>query len=236
MNRNTLAAIFIIALITLPGCRKPPIPQTMFKGKILVDATKDGGGWWYPQSAATGFSAVAPHQGTCLATYLRDIGYQVDELPRGNVITWSQLKNYTKVIRAGGPDKYSAQELIAYDSFLNRSSSLLLISEYLRDGQYDNLSEHLGLKLTGAIEGSITRFRQHPVTLGVSSINFIMGSAVAVTKETDNVTPLGWLSSNDAMVMGILYHPKSKIFFLGDINGIEQLPQPFVSNLVKWLY
>jgi hypothetical protein len=36
--------------------------------------------------------------------------------------------------------------------------------------------------------------------------------------------------------MEILHHSKSKIFFLGEINGIEMVPQPSVSNLVTWAF
>jgi hypothetical protein len=30
--------------------------------------------------------------------------------------------------------------------------------------------------------------------------------------------------------------PNAKIFFLGEINGIEAVPQPFVSHLVQWAF
>jgi len=36
-------------------------------------------------------------------------------------------------------------------------------------------------------------------------------------------------------VMGILNYPKSKVFFIGDTNGLEVQPQPFIDNLIKWM-
>ena len=202
----------------------------------MVDATKDGGVWWSPQSGGGGFSVNAEHQGKKLANYLRSLGYQVDELPSGGVITWSQLKQYNKVIKAGSYGNYSSQELLAYDSFLSKRSSLMLLNEYLRGDQSDNLSEHLGLRMSGAIDGTIIKFLPHPVTTGVTPVRYIAGSSVSTTIKNDKIIVLGWLDKNDEAVMGILQHPTSKIFFIGDTNGIEEVPQPLVSNLVKWLY
>jgi hypothetical protein len=36
--------------------------------------------------------------------------------------------------------------------------------------------------------------------------------------------------------MGFLHHSKARVFFIGDTNGIEQVPQPFTNNLVQWLF
>jgi hypothetical protein len=48
-----------------------------------------------------------------------------------------------------------------------------------------------------------------------------------------NVQVLGRLPSGEA-VMGVLSRGDAKLFFIGDMNGIQQLPQPFVQNLVAW--
>ena len=39
---------------------KPPTDLPVSKS-ILVDASKDGGGWWFPQSSATGFTTFNQH-------------------------------------------------------------------------------------------------------------------------------------------------------------------------------
>ena len=57
--------------------------------KILVDASHDGGGWWFPQAGS--YSANLPHQGKALADLLRSRGFTVDELPRDILITDSIL-------------------------------------------------------------------------------------------------------------------------------------------------
>lgn len=236
MNRTSFTTVFVIVVIIFSACVKPKNIDPVISNKILVDASKDGGGWWFPQGGSPNFSTTAEHQGKKLADYLRTLGYQVDELPRGSVVTWNQLKEYTKIIRAHSMGDYSPLEIAAYDSFLSRPSSLMLISEYLRDNERDNLSEHLGLNLAGILQGTVAKFFPHPITAGVNSINYIAGSSLSGIIKSDKITVLGWLNTNNAPVMGILQHPKARIFFIGDINGLEQVPQPFVSNLVKWLF
>ena len=49
----------------------------------------------------------------------------------------------------------------------------------------------------------------------------------------NEATILGWLNGT-VPVMGVVTSYPAKIFFIGDINGIEQVPQPFVDNLIAW--
>src|SRR3954453_17646048 len=64
--------------------REDSILALRLETTILVDASKDGGTWWFPQ-APPFFSDLADHQGKAIADYLRSVGYQIDELPRGAV-------------------------------------------------------------------------------------------------------------------------------------------------------
>jgi len=36
-------------------------------------------------------------------------------------------------------------------------------------------------------------------------------------------------------VMGVLNYPNSRVFFIGDMNGLEIQPQPFINNLINWM-
>ena len=221
--------------------------------RILVDASHDGGVWWFPQSDTSGFSDSQPHQGKALADFLRTLGFKVDELPRGAEITKSLLRSYNKIIRAGKYGVYTASELAAYDEYLNGSSSLILISEYLRPGQTDELAERLGIHFVGMAEGNVTRFAEHEITNGATPFYYNAGSVIMDTTSNTLMEFLGWLSEDayvdlndnnkhDANeptgmpVMGILHHPKSKVFFIGEINGLETVPQPLVANLVSWAF
>ena len=101
--------VVLIALI-FTGCQKPvefgevlssqdrsPFTDLSNDKYILVDASKDGGVWWFPQGA--GFSEDADHQGQAFANYLRSLGFHVDELPRGEIITDQLLEKYSRIIR-----------------------------------------------------------------------------------------------------------------------------------------
>lgn len=224
---------------------------SLSSNRILVDASKDGGVWWFPQRSPD-YNISAYHQGQKLANYLRSQGFAVDELAIGVNITNDVLSRYDKVIRACAITRYTNDEIAAYETFLNRGSSLLLCQDHLKNFPNDMLSKHLGVDFAGVGGTSVTEFSQHAITAGVSNIPYMVGSAIA-NKDKSNMTILGSLSADDyvdmngnnikdagdliaAPVMGILHHPKSKIFFIGDVNGIEQIPQPFTQNLVGWLF
>ena len=219
---------------------KPTVNSPASKS-ILVDASKDGGGWWFPQSPLTGFSVTNSHQGTALADYFRNLGYQVDELPRGAIITSELLDKYSKVIRPTAFFSYSTEEIKAYTSFLNRSSSLLLVSDHMMNTVNDHLSASLGLVFEGAYWGPITSFQPHAITTRVTSVEYIAGSVIK-SWDPSKITVLGYQNiqsgseTTGVAAMGIVHHPSSRIFFIGDVNVIEQVPQPFISNLSNWLF
>jgi hypothetical protein len=197
---------------------------------VLVDASHDGGVWWFPQ--AGGFDVRAPHQGKALADYLRSRGYTVAELGRDATVSVEALLAYPVVVRTGNYGAYAEAELGAYRQFAVCSRTLILLGEFLRDGQRDALANALGIPLTGWVNGVISTFARHTTTSGVASVPYLAGSVLAPGYDPA-VQVLGWLASGEP-VMGVLERGSSKIFFLGDVNGIEQVPQPLVSNLIAW--
>jgi hypothetical protein len=245
-------SLFFISVLAITGCKKDNdcFDKNTSK-KILVDASKDGGVWWYPQGPKNNDPNVY-HQGQKLANYLRGLGYQVDELASGTRVSGSILQGYSKVIRAAAIYQYLPEEIEAYDTFLSQKSSLMLIQDHLANHPNDMLSKHLNVEFAGAGGTAITKFNSHAITKGVFSVPYIAGSGI-VNTDKSHMTILGSLADTDfidinnngrldssdliaAPVMGILHHPTSKIFFIGDINGIEQVPQPFTENLVNWLF
>jgi hypothetical protein len=206
---------------------------------VLVDPTHDGGVWWFPQAASSpdGFNPDAPHQGQALANYLRAQGYTVTELGRGATLPTDSMRTYATVIRAGywydaDHPGYSAADLAAYEAYLACGRTLVLLGEFLRDGRRDDVADALGIPLTGIITSTITDFTAHTVTTGVSSAPFIAGSYLE-SESNNKIQVLGRLPSGEA-VMGVLAKGDAKVFFIGDMNGIQQLPQPLVQNLVAW--
>jgi len=206
---------------------------------ILIDASRDGGTWWYPQQERTGFSSEGNHQGKYLADYLKSQGYKIMELHRGVTITDDLLSRYRFVIRAGGFGSYTPDELSAYSRFLSREVSLLLLQDHLANSNNDELCRMLDLNFKGSISGTVRNFVPHPIT-EYASLNFIAGSYLD-QPDLSKITLLGYLNgsqTNDSTsygVLGIRNHPTARIFFIGDVNGLEQAPQPLTTNLFKWL-
>lgn len=220
--------------------------------RILVDASREGGVWWFPQSEGTGFSQAAPHQGKALADYMRSQGFQVDELPRTVTISDSLLNQYDRVIIAGSVYSDDA-DIQKYLRFIDRPTSLVLIGEYLRANGRNPLAERLGIHFAGTAFGNVTRFAAHPITQGATPFFFNAGAVVIDTTSNPRIQFLGWLESDAYVdlngngtrdpdepagmpVMGLVQEPKSKVFFLGELNGLEGVPQPLVSNLVAWAF
>ena len=206
---------------------------------VLVDPSHDGGVWWFPQSATTpdGFDPQSAHQGRALAQYLRGKGYTVTELGRGATLPTDSMRTYATVIRAGyyydaSHPGYSAADIAAYRAYLDCPRTLVLLGEFLRDGRRDVLADSIGIPLTGIITSTITDFTPHELTKGISSVPFIAGSFLE--RESDAaIQVLGRLPSGEG-VMGVLTKPNAKVFFIGDTNGIQDVPQPLVQNLVAW--
>jgi len=220
--------------------------------KILIDASHDGGVWWYPQSQATGFNPKEWHQGQHFADILREKGFEVDELGRGAELTEEMFFGYYIIIRANGFQAYTAKELEVYTRLVDRGMNMAFFTDHKKNDPVDELGDHLGLKFEGIANGIVTTFASHLITKNISSIDYIAGSVLTNSKQNPDIKVLGWLSEDDYAdlnfngvkdnnepsappVMGILKYPKSHIFFIGDINGLEVIPQPFIDNLIKWM-
>lgn len=219
--------------------------------RVLVDASRDGGGWWFPQGPPD-FDPQQYHQGTRLAEYIRNRGYEVDELPRGAEVTDSLLSQYRFVIVAGKYLPPDETELAAYDTFLERPVGVIYISEYLRPGRHDILAERLGIQFAGIAKGWVNQFAEHPVTDGATPFFYKAGS-VLLNAEDPDIEVLAWLDAdvyadmndNDrhdagepygAPVMGRLNHQSARVIFIGEINGLEGVPQPLTDNLITWVF
>jgi hypothetical protein len=216
---------------------------------VLIDSSRDGGVWWFPQS--TGFDSNAPHQGKAVADYLRQRKLVVTELPRPFAITSSLLQKFRVVIRAGQFGAYSSAELEAYRRYVSQGGRLILLSEFHRPGETDPLAQTFGLDFRGTSRGEnvMNRFTKHPITSGLSPIEYRVGSGLFAVPPS--ATILGYLSEstfidlNDngeidpgepigAPVMGVMRFGKGQIFFLGDTNTMELVPQPLIDNLLRF--
>ena len=220
--------------------------------KILVDASHDGGVWWFPQGEDTGFDPDEPHQGQSFANVLRDKGFEVTELGRGVELTEEMFFGHYIVLRAGGLQHYTDNELEVYTKLIERGMNMVFFTDHKNNDPVDELGDLLGLDFKGVAFGTITTFGQHEITANIESIDYIAGSIIANADENPNIEVLGWLSEDDFAdlnfngvkdvdepvappVMGILSYPKSRVFFIGDMNGLQIQPQPFIDNLINWM-
>ncbi len=237
--KNKMFYILLLSIFNY-GCARSGLElpcRDSQKNKILIDASHDGGVWWFPQSSITGFFDSVNHQGKALADFLRNKGFIVDELRSNTLITYTMLQGYDKVIRAGGYGLYQESEIAAYEKFLTGNSSLFLISEFKRPGETDQLTKRIGIDFDGTYYGNVNLYATHSITAGAAPFYYNAGSIVTNVSSNPQIQILAWLDNNSSLpVGGILKHPTSKIFFLGDLNGIELTPQPFTSNIINWLF
>ncbi len=216
------------------------------KRRILVDASRDGGVWWFPQSGP--FHVGAAHQGKALADHLRELRHTVRELPRPTTITPALLANFDIVIRIAGKGPYTAAELAAYDAWVSQGGGLLLCAEHHAS---DGLAAHFGLQFSGITRGQqvLSKFAPHPVTVGVGPIPYGAGSGLVSHPPSASV--LGWLSAstfldldNDGVKdpgessapagLGVMPWGRGKVVFSGDANLWEKVPQPLLRNTLRW--
>jgi VWFA-related protein len=94
--------------------------------RVLVDASKDGGVWWFPQGPPN-FNPNNNHQGKAAADSMRARGWEVVELPRGNLITPELLKGFDIVIRPTVFFSYTQSEVIAYKEAVAAGVKMLSI-------------------------------------------------------------------------------------------------------------
>jgi hypothetical protein len=176
---------------------------------------------------------------------------RVTELPRPYIIDSALLAGFRLVIRAGQYGTYNASELAAYRQYVSRGGRLILLTEFHRPGESDLLAQMFGLEFRGISRGEniVNRFTKHAITKGLSQIPYGVGSGLFGTPPS--ATILGYLSEstyidlNDnkvqdpgepsgAPVMGVMRFGQGQIFFMGDTNTIEDVPQPLVDNLLQF--
>lgn len=220
--------------------------------RILVDASRDGGVWWFPQWAQEGgFDFTLPHQGKDLADYFRSMGYRVDELPRPYFVTPALLQGYDIVVRASGFGSYAAEEIAAYQQYVQAGGKLLLLGDHMLNLADDPLALGFGLEFAGITRGEnlLDSLVAHPITAGVGPLGYGVGSGLVAYPASAQL--LGFLSVGSYLdvnengvqdagepsappVLGILPYGTGRVVFCGDVNMWEWIPQPLVQNVLAW--
>lgn len=221
--------------------------DTRIKRHILVDASRDGGVWWSPQTGP--FDPTANHQGKQLADFFKSLGHKVTELPRPYMITAVLLADYDIVIRAVGFDSYTAAEITAYRDYVLNGGNLLLLADHHAN---DGLSVGFGLHFQGVTRGPnmLTNYIAHPLTNGVGSLFYNVGSGLtsypAGAQIIGRLSAASYLDLNDnnvkdptepsgPSVLGVMTLGKGRIVFCGDTNLWLNVPQPLTNNFLAWV-
>jgi hypothetical protein len=219
--------------------------DTRIKRYILVDASRDGGVWWFPQAGP--FDPLVEHQGKALAEYLRLLGHKVLELPRSYTITAELLADYDIVIRAVGLGEYAPTEIDAYLDYVQKGGNLLLLADH---GPPDGLAISFGLTFEAATRGEnlLNNYVAHPITTGVGPLFYNCGGGLTSSGTAQilgRLSNLSYLDLNNngvkdpndpsgPPVLGVMSYGSGRVVFCGDTNLWEAVPQPLTDNVLRW--
>ena len=264
-ERLAVAGVLVVAACTEGGVPGPEIPDDppnpastiayprapgTARGRILVDASRDGGVWWFPQYPS--FDPALPHQGLALADYLRSLDYDVDVLPRPQLVTSELLGGYDLVIRANGFGRYAASEIQAYGDYVSGGGRLLLLGDHMRYAPPDSLASSFGITFAGVTRGDnlLDDFAAHPITQDVVPLYYMVGSAIVglpgEAQALGRLSAASYVDLNDnsaqdanegsaPVVLAALSFGNGRVVVFGDTNLWQQVPQPLVGNVLVWL-
>ncbi len=201
--------------------------------KIVIDASRDGGTWWFPQRES-GFDSSKPHQGKALVEYLKKFTPTVVEIVQGGVIT-NQLTDATVVVRFNvNGEPYSPQEVTAYKNYVENGGRVLLVYAAPVKGPPDAVAETFGIRVGQRAETPfIKKWANDPITVGLKDVPFTCGSVISVYPKT--AIQLGMMA-NGQSVFGVVEVGKGKVVYLGSIAPLLSMSQPFVENVFSELF
>jgi len=186
------------------------------KLRILVDASKDGGLWWFPQGR-NGFDPKQHHQGKPLADLMRSKGWEVVELGRGEVITADRLRDFDAVVRPPAWFDYAADEVIAYRDSVIGGTRLLLMAGY--GEKNDSLAAIFGLRFDSHNRfAAVRQWIPHPLTADLEGKDL---SWTSVKESPQNAVLLAWLNYGVAdarPVLGYLPYGSGYVVFVGQAS------------------
>ncbi len=216
---------------------------------VLVDASRDGGVWWFPQAGS--FDPDLHHQGKAFADYLRSLGFRVRELPRPTRISLELLEGYDLVVRAVAFGSYAESEVLAYRRYVEEGGRLLLLDDHKRYAPLDAVGFSFGLLFAGITRGDqVLKFVSDPITEGLEDGRFSFLAGSGLVEYPPEAKILAYLDESSYLdldadgfrddgepvappVMGRLNFGDGLIVFIGDTNFVERVPQPLTDNLIR---
>jgi hypothetical protein len=207
--------------------RRIPRLKTAQPIRALVDASKDGGLWWFPQYSGAGFDQNKNHQGKAMADAMRARGWEVMELGRGEVITADKLEGYDIIIRPEPYSCYSASEAIVYRDAVAAGARLFLMGSAA--GYDDVVANIFGLRFGGRRHISVEKIIPHFLTarIGLAAIPW-----VTVQEMPRESVTLAWGPGEDP-VLGYYAFLEGYVLFAGTSSFI--CGSPLLGNMLEFL-
>lgn len=203
--------------------------------RVLVDASKDGGLWWFPQGEGGVFDPRQPHQGKPLADLLRRQQWEVVELPRGDVITVEKLRDFDLIIKPPAYFSYTADEAMAYLNSIVAGARVLLLGGG-NAANNDAITQMFGLRFESRSRfGSLKQWMSHPLTADVECCNVAW---TAVSEAPNNAVLLAWFNRgevNPRPVLGYLHYGNGCVVFVGQTLIPVSTGRAFPLTLIKAL-
>lgn len=205
-----------------------PMPAQDKKTKIIIDASRDGGTWWFPQKGKK-IKSSKPHEGKALADYLKTLSPKVEEIEPGEIIT-NRLKNASVVVRFNSNGKpYSTEEATAYKDYVENGGRVLLVFSTPIKGSSDAVADNLGIRAGQTAQTPfIKKWAKHPITVGLKNVPFGVGSVISGYPESS--IQLGMMT-NGQSIFGMATVGEGKVIYLGSYATLLALSQPLTERI-----
>lgn len=231
LTRSVLSLGLLFALVIgLKVTRASDAPPAGKKpGRVIIDSSRDGGVWWFPQ--AKDFTPDQPHQGNHFADLLKQLGYEVTELPReGAALDFSGASIVVRFCFSG---EYSDADVAAYRAFVERGGRLILARGFVREerGMQDKVAAAFGFNFSKLIkQGQITKFEPNEITRGIVSLPYNTGSIIDTRPDGGKA-----LASTDdgAVVMAEAAVGKGRVIALSTPFALLQASEAFAKQLLQ---
>jgi len=229
---RVIAICFTLSLMTATAAINAVAQTAPGKApRILVDASKCGGLWWFPQGGP--FDPAQYHQGKALADFMRLKGWQVTELPRGDVITPEKLHEAEIIIRPPAYFDYSVEEVSAYNQSVMAGTRLLLLGG---GSTNDLIAQFFGLRFEPRTRfASVRKWIPHPFTRNINVANVAW---TPISEAPPDAVVLAWLSqeeTNARPVLGYLPHGKGYVVFMSQALISPGPASTFSTSLINSL-
>ena len=220
---------------------------------LLVDSSRDGGVWWYPQMPGAE-NRLAHHQGRLLADAFRASGWTVIELPREVWLGVELLSCFDAVLRPSvfHTSSYNDLETAAYQAFAASGGRLLLLGDHMQNVRSDPLAEAFGVQFQGVtnpLNPEVDFVDGHPIGAGVGTHEVPAGACVLKAPShastfavyTAGVTCTVALegdgdrrSVSAEIAGGTFPYGSGHILFFADTNLVEAVTVPLTGHLVDF--